>query len=629
MTTTLIAENKGNENKVDELISLAKRKRLSRHKQWLRLGHWQKSVFRKRWKSQADGLDFFIAGKAGIDSPDLELVATIRAFVGDAEMSDEHAICRFPARYIWLRKELNIDSDRNRLPQCKKFVEYINVLQPNTVTLVFSSYFLSKAASAFGHTFLRIDKEGQGMTRERRELLDIGIDYSAEVTTKNSLMYVINGLAGMFHGTFRRLPYYYKVREYNDFESRDLWEYQLNFQPKQVDLLVAHLWEMGQTYFDYFYLTENCSYHILSILEVANTDLDLIEQLKNPVIPADTIKTLFSVPGLVKDVEFRPSLYTQFKSRVNKLSAKQQKAISSLYENPMWTFPSSFTGKEKIQVIDATQDFVDMNHPKEILHHPDSQPALDKLTLLKRRSKIRLSSEELNIDTPLKKMPQVGHGSKRVGMGLASTGGLGEFLTFNFRLTLHDLADAPNGYPETSGIEFFRFRGRFSLQREELQLEEFSIIRMNHLVPFDRFSRGISWKFDVGGGRVYDGACDNCFVGKVRFAGGVAKSLFDDRILFFATADTIVEAGPSLNGIADAPIRLGVGPSLGARVRLSDKLVFLSIANSSWLPRQSPQLIWDVRTNLRWSITDEFAMDAEVNVRNQFNEGRFSWLFYY
>ena len=72
---------------------------------------------------------------------------------------------------------------------------------------------------------------------------------------------------------FHALPYFYKVREYNDYESRDLWEYDLNLSPRAVAMLVAHLWELGSTYFDYFYLSENCSYHSLAVLGVAEPSL--------------------------------------------------------------------------------------------------------------------------------------------------------------------------------------------------------------------------------------------------------------------------------------------------------------------------------------------------------------------
>ena len=59
------------------------------------------------------------------------------------------------------------------------------------------------------------------------------------------------------------LPYFYKLREYNDFESRDLWSYELNLTQKQISFLIDHLWEMKQTLIPYYYLDENSSCFVL------------------------------------------------------------------------------------------------------------------------------------------------------------------------------------------------------------------------------------------------------------------------------------------------------------------------------------------------------------------------------
>src|SRR5262249_53633592 len=151
---------------------------------------------------------------------------------------------------------------------------------------------------------------------KRRELLDYGVDYSADVDTTNALLYAFKGLTGLFPGTFHHYPYYYKVREYNDYESRDLWEYDLSLSPAQVAMLVAHIWELGSTYFDYYYLTENCSYHVLGALEAAAPELELLRHVKTPVIPVDTVKALYENQGLVRDVRYRPSIRTQFRKRI-------------------------------------------------------------------------------------------------------------------------------------------------------------------------------------------------------------------------------------------------------------------------------------------------------------------------
>ena len=80
-----------------------------------------------------------------------------------------------------------------------------------------------------------------------------------------------------------------KVQAYRDIENRDMWEYRLNLTPAQIDRLLMHAWELGNAYFDYFFFKENCSYHILSLLEYADPTLHLRDHFHFWTIPADTV----------------------------------------------------------------------------------------------------------------------------------------------------------------------------------------------------------------------------------------------------------------------------------------------------------------------------------------------------
>jgi hypothetical protein len=73
------------------------------------------------------------------------------------------------------------------------------------------------------------------------------------------------------------MPYYLKVREYSDLENRDIWEYELNLTPEEIDRLLMHAWELGPIHFDYYFFDENCAYHLLGLLEAARPDLTLTE----------------------------------------------------------------------------------------------------------------------------------------------------------------------------------------------------------------------------------------------------------------------------------------------------------------------------------------------------------------
>ena len=58
-------------------------------------------------------------------------------------------------------------------------------------------------------------------------------------------------------------------------ESRDIWEYKLDLSQGQIDEFVRHIWELDKIRFDYFFVDENCSYRLLTILDAVNPEWNL------------------------------------------------------------------------------------------------------------------------------------------------------------------------------------------------------------------------------------------------------------------------------------------------------------------------------------------------------------------
>jgi hypothetical protein len=339
--------------------------------------HYQPRLF-GGYKSQADGMDFFLAGEEGRQNPQVEIEATINAFFSEdineeLDKKIQHPQCKFPARYLWLKKELKFDPKLLSEKKCGRFNNFYKEIGGKSVSVIFSSYYLNNPSSAFGHTFLRVNKAAQAQTGKRFELLDYGISYAALLTTNNPFIYAFASIFGLFDGSLTSMPYYYKVREYNDFESRDLWEYNLNFTQDQVDLLVAHLWELGSTNFHYYYLDENCSYVVLTFLEVANPDLTLTDRLPPVVIPADTIHAIVQENGLITDIKYRPAVRVQFAKRYSILDSDQKiefsKIVQSEKNENIINFKNNakFNFKQKAEILDAAMDYVDFKKNKEFI----------------------------------------------------------------------------------------------------------------------------------------------------------------------------------------------------------------------------------------------------------------------
>ena len=590
-----------------ELLAAAKNQSLSEDRSWLRLGHWRKRLLRG-WESEADGPGLFLSPQGRRD-PAAELEATLRGFFagGDAaptgsklaDPSLEHPQCRFPARFAWLAIVLRIDPARLPPRSCPRFEAFWRRVSARSVTLVFSSYYLNSPASAFGHTFLRLGREEVASGGERLDLIDQAVDFAAIADTSNPILYAFEGLFGLFRGEFSARPYFYKVREYADYESRDLWEYELSLDQRQLGMLVAHVWELGQTWFDYYYVTENCSYHVLGALEAADSNLELLSHLGPATLPADSVKALFANPGLVRAVRFRASARTQLAARTAGLSGTDLDAVQRLAEGRDSAALDATSTPERVRVIDAALDLVDVRHGRDIVTGAD--PAADVLRqrLLEKRSAIGVPSPPLVIPPPSAGGPERGHGSMRFGLGAMTSREEGSALLVEGRLALHDLADPPAGFSPRTQIEFFKLRLSVADRRRALRLEEASLVEVTSLNPIERFERRISWKLRVGATRVVDDGCHGCVAGMLAVGGGPGIVSAGGAFSAALTADAELLAAPELSGLSGSGVRPGVGPGVLLRLLGTDRVALVGTGSWRWLPLASPRMSYELSVEAR------------------------------
>jgi hypothetical protein len=601
---------------LDELLVRARVQRLAEDPAWLRLGRWRMKG--GGWVSEVDGLGFFRSFRGKTD-PLAELASTLRGFFEPVRDRDAHVQCRFPARLQFLSERLGIDPERLPKPYCPKLERFREQTGAKSVTLVFSSYYLNNPVSSFGHTFLRLNKAEEARAGKGFELLDMGIDYGAQPDTRNPIAYALKGLLGAFPGRFSRLAYYYKVRTYADAESRDLWEYDLAMTPDEVRLFVSHLWELGQTYFDYWYLDENCSYHILGAIEAAVPRVTLLDRVGAVVIPADTVKALFENPGFVRAVHYRPSIRAQFQARAAGLDAREERLVERLSDDAGEPFPDDLAPERRAAVLDAAVDLVDLRHFRNLVVDAAPEAARTRHALLVRRAELRVQSAELVVPTPAQRAPEIGHGSWRLGAGGGDSSRLGAFAALDLRVALHDLADPLAGYPLLSGLEFVQTRLRFRLSDGQPFVDEAYALRITSLNDFGRFDLRPSWRLRVGAATVNDAGCDGCLVPVAEAGTGFAKTL--GPLDLFAGADLALEARGGLSGIDGKGIRAGIGPGGLARLRVWSLATLLLDARWHWLPWAEPRETFALLGTLRVPLGRTFALSLEARRTPTADEG--------
>jgi len=593
-----------------ELIEQAVQARLADEREWQLLLHYGTDLF-GGVASEEDDEGFFLSPRGKYD-PQAELDATIERFFSADPVgrSKQPAQCAFIARYHWLKERLQFDPSRLAPLECGRFDRWRAELNPQGVSLIFPAAFLNNPASMFGHTFLRIDQRGQ---TEQTRLLAYTIDYAADVPEGAGIEYAYKGMFGGYKGFFSTPPYYLKVQAYRDIENRDMWEYRLNLRPFQIDRLLMHAWEMGNAYFDYFFFKENCSYHILALLEYADPDLHLRERFHLWTIPADTVRAVMDYPGLVGAATYRPSRSTIIKRKRALLTAEERSLSIQLMRDPDIAREPSFSALPLLRralVLDVASDYLrykgESDDPEVTVYKERNRRVLTE------RSKLSVPSAEIDI-RPYTKQPDAGHRTTRMTVG----GGWRNHDTFeeaSFRAVYHHLLDPEPGYTPDAQIEALAVAVRRYNRADRVRVERATLINIVSLSPIDDLFRAPSWRVNVGMDTLRRRGCQLC--DNVVADGGVGAAVESHvlkREVYFAFA----EAEANYSKAYEERHRVGGGATVGMLVDVTDRWKLMLSGSYRRYP------FGDKSDDIRWyagsrvTLAQNWAVRADYNHRDR------------
>lgn len=281
---------------------------------------WQTLLHIKDNQSLITSKSFFLSdSKSPVDELKATYDAILMPFVGDGRNDPQ---CRFPARTDFIFKTFDINKNLRR--PCVYWKEWQEFLDIDQVSLIFASSYMSSASSFFGHTFLKLrSKKSKG-----HELLDYSLDAAAMTGQDTGFLFTMKGVFGFYSARFSLLPYHMKVKEYVSIEGRDLWEFPLDLTKEQKTKLLHHIIELEEKDFPYYYFDYNCSYLVLSLIQVLFPEKDLMKHFWFSTIPFDTLKVL-QKKKVVGDFEFRPSNLRVIETKWLSLTKHEKKLVLS------------------------------------------------------------------------------------------------------------------------------------------------------------------------------------------------------------------------------------------------------------------------------------------------------------
>lgn len=456
--------------------------RLSLHPRWLKLMHYK--ITEETHKSLVSDERFFFSSMGKV-SPKDELLANLKIFQKNTIEAQE-ARCRFPARIKFLEEQLNIKLKLAN-DNCDEFAQWQQENLVDEVWLVFPSAYLNSPSSMFGHTLLRLDKHQE----EGTVLTSNAVNYAANIDEQeNGIIYAFKGLFGGYPGYFSMMPYYKKVKEYSRMENRDIWEYKLNLTEQEIEWLVLHLWELDQMQFDYYFTTQNCSYQLLTLLEVVRPNQKLTEPFELVAIPVDTVREL-EKQNWITDSVFRPSQATEFYQSVQPLTSDQKALISSIKELSLEEFTeqlAEYNNDEKIAITNYAYQLLRLNKGTR----DQNKKALQILSL---RSHLGAASHTTSASYQDYSSPEKGHESTRFTIGMTTTEDKSGLL-LDYKVTYHGLDDPVEGYAKGAQINFFHTQA--TIFDEKIQLDQLDILDIRSLSISDQFINRLAWQVNLG-----------------------------------------------------------------------------------------------------------------------------------
>ncbi|MDA3507915.1 DUF4105 domain-containing protein [Acinetobacter junii] len=590
------------ETDIQNYLKIAEQKQLHQDVTWQRLMYADQSQ-----KSEV-AYDGYFYAKDGKNNLKNELQADIKAlFINSAD--NQSIRCKFPARSRWLIQQLNIDTEKLLIVKCPEFDQWINQIKPYKATLIYATDFMGNPSSMFGHTLLRLDPKDQ----KQLNLVSYAVNYAATVSGEDNWSYAWKGLTGQYPGEYSLMPYYRKVKEYGDFESRDLWEYELNLTPEETRFLVEHIWEMQHVSFPYYFVSDNCAYRLLGLIDLVRPNLDLKKQFNYAAIPIETLKAV-DQQHLVKEVVYRPALETQLLSQAKQHGtplAKVAHQIAFQDVEKAQLLLEKFNRHDQAKILEMAYDDLYLQYISRQVDADFAQPKLRQL--LAERSQIDVEKQRQEPERP-KKQPVEGHHARNLSVNVGELQGQ-KFIELGHRQAYHDLIDPQGGY--RLGTQLLFLDGNIQYRDDQLKLEHLDLLTVNSYNPIQPFKSPITWGFNLGWkqealdqGNFSDDQQHG--VMNLNMQVGYSLANYDRRHLCYAQMQSHFQGGRSL----DKGWRVGLGPTVGCMNKWTDNIN--SVVQIE-LPYWADQSQWNLRvgSQLQYSLNSNNALRLNWNFEQQ------------
>jgi Domain of unknown function (DUF4105) len=415
-------------------------------------------------------------------SPRLELLATLDyLYSGQID-----AVCRFPARYYWLKNELNLPN--LDLSKCYDLIEFEKKAPADSISLIFASENITQASSMMGHVLIKISG-----INDKGVKASHAISFYTNIEGFNLPKIIYQNIFSGKKGYFSLSPYHEKLSRYGNQENRNIWEYELDIDNFRKKLMQYHIYEIKQTRLVYYFHKYNCATMTQFILAVAGKGNLNSEYFGTS--PSDAIKQAEK-----NNLFYSVKLIAAKKWKLRMLRESMQKstiaALKKSIQNGSANDLNDISGnKEKFLAYEALETYARLQLEKR--NDPESQRLLHDTVL--ERNKI----EEFNIDLGTYKTPTKTPPDSQISVGAFKVLN-DESIFINILPTSHKLEDDNAQYFGETSLALGELSFSKSGETDSLQLESITVYGIKSLIPHDELTGGLSGSFELGARQQYN-----------------------------------------------------------------------------------------------------------------------------
>lgn len=251
---------------------------------------------------------------------------------------------------------------------------------------------------------------------------------------------------------------------------------------------------MQHVSFPYYFVSDNCAYRLLGLIDLVRPDLNLKQQFSYAAIPIETLKAV-DQQALVKEVVYRPALETQLLSQAKQHGTDLAKVAHQIaFQDVKEAQPllEKFNQHDQAKILEMAYDDLYLQYISRQIDADFAQPQLRQL--LAERSQIDVEKQRQEPERP-KKQPVEGHHARNLSVNVGELQGQ-KFIELGHRQAYHDLIDPQGGY--RLGTQLLFLDGNIQYRDDQLKLEHLDLLTVNSYNPIQPFKSPITWGFNLG-----------------------------------------------------------------------------------------------------------------------------------